>query len=99
MPAEASRLERPVGARDRRLLAALGSAAVAGIVAAAVLAAGHGRQATREGCITFDQPGVMGGGTWHFCGGSAVAFCRAHAAENTRLAAGCARLPTARRPG
>lgn len=91
MPAEANRFERRLGRRDRRFLAALACAALIGTTVAAV-AAGHGPDAPPQaGCVTLDQPGVMGGGTWHFCGANAVAFCRQHAAEDDRLAAQCRR--------
>ena len=97
MPAEVARLHHRVGDRDRRFFAALALLAVAGTIAA-VLLFGHNSSSpgsTPGGatqCIAFDQPGAMGGGTWHFCGVRATAFCRAHASESAQLTATCARL-------
>lgn len=91
MPAEAARLHRPVGERDRRFFAALALLAAAG-TAAGVLLCGHGGRSTARRCLAFDQPGVMGGGTWRYCGDDAAAFCRTHAAESAQLAAKCETL-------
>lgn len=96
MPAEVARLHHRVGERDRRFFAALALLAVAGTIAA-VLLFGHNSSAPGSTpgatqCIAFDQAGAMGGGTWHFCGVRATAFCRAHASESAQLTATCARL-------
>jgi hypothetical protein len=89
LPSEAARLTRPVGARDRRFFAALALLAAVG-TSLGVVFFGHGGgapAATR--CLTYDQAGVLGGGTWHLCGADATAFCRAHAAQDHTLAAKC----------
>ncbi|HEX3806556.1 MAG TPA: hypothetical protein VHV52_07230 [Gaiellaceae bacterium] len=91
MPAEVRRFERRLGKRDVRFLAALGSLAIVGTVAGVVGAARGSADASRPTCITFDAAGVMGGGTWRYCGSEAVAFCRVHGAEH-RVAAQCAKL-------
>jgi hypothetical protein len=92
MPAEAGRLERGVGSRDRRFFAVLACLAAAGTIAG-VLLFGHGGGASgANGCVSYDQAGVMGGGTWRFCDAEAVGFCRAHARESKQLAAQCAKL-------
>jgi hypothetical protein len=78
-----------VAARDRRFLAGLSLLAATG-TAAGLLAFGHGGGgAAAAGCLRYDQPGVLGGGTWHLCGADAAAFCRAHRAESAKLAAKC----------
>jgi hypothetical protein len=68
---------------------ALASAGAAGAAFAAFSVA-HGDASTpRSGCVTLDQAGVMGGGTWRFCGADAAVFCREHAAEDHTLAERC----------
>ena len=91
MPSEAARLARPIGPRDRRLFAALALVAACGATTGVVLF-GHGGGAQASGCLSYDAPGVLGGGTWHVCGGDAVAFCRAHRGESRALAAKCDQL-------
>ncbi len=92
MPSEAARLARPLGARDRRFFAALALAAAGG-TSVGVLLFGHGGGgASSARCLTYDQAGVLGGGTWHLCGADAATFCKAHAAGDTALAAKCAAL-------
>ena len=91
MPAEAARFTRRIGRRDRRFLAALAGAGAAG-AALAILIVPHGASTPRSDCVTLDQAGVMGGGTWRFCGVDAVTFCLNHAAENSTLADRCRRL-------
>jgi hypothetical protein len=89
LPSEAARLSRPVGARDRRFFAGLALLAAA-MTCGGVLLFGHGGgNAGAARCLTYDQAGVLGGGTWHLCGADAAAFCRAHAAKDTALAAKC----------
>jgi hypothetical protein len=90
LPSEASRLARRVGPRDRRFLAGLAALAVIGAAAGAVSLGGG--PAPVASCVSFDAPGVMGGGTWHLCGGAARSFCTAHAGESRTLAVGCAVL-------
>lgn len=92
MPSEAARLARPVGARDRRFFAALALLAAVG-TSLGVVFFGHGGGAPASArCLTYDQAGVLGGGTWHLCGADAAAFCRAHAAGDHALAAKCEEL-------
>jgi hypothetical protein len=91
LPSEAARFSRPVGARDRRVFATLALVAACGTVAGVFLF-GHGGGARASGCLSYDAPGVLGGGTWHLCGPDAVAFCRAHRGESKSLAAKCDQL-------
>ena len=91
MPADAARLRRPVGDRDRRFFAALALLAAVGTTAG-VLGFGHGGSSGATRCLAFDRPGVMGGGTWRYCGVRATAFCRVHAADSRELAAKCEAL-------
>jgi hypothetical protein len=91
VPAEAHRLQRRVGDRDRWFFVALACAAAIGTGAGAVAVHG-GSSRTAQRCVTRDAAGVLGGGTWRFCGEQALAFCRAHASEEPSLAAQCAKL-------
>ena len=92
MPAEAHRFERRLRKRDWRFLAALGCAAVIG-TAGGVIATARGSQTEKPPtCVHFDAAGVMGGGTWRFCGADAVAYCTKHASESRTLAEQCDRL-------
>ena len=97
MPSEAVRFTRHIGRRDRRFLAALAAAGAAGIAFGAGFVA-HGGSSTRTDCVSLDQAGVMGGGTWRFCGADAVTFCQQHAAESSALADRCRRLGASTEP-
>jgi hypothetical protein len=93
MPAEAVRLQRRIGQRDRRFFAALACAAVIG-TPAIVLAGRHGSgPATRKAatCVDVAHAGVLGGGAYHYCGAAAVAFCRRFAGDAS-VAAKCETL-------
>jgi hypothetical protein len=89
LPSEAARLTRPVGDRDRRFFAALALLAAVGTTAGVVFFGHGGGTPGSARCLTYDQAGVLGGGTWHLCGSDAAAFCRAHATEDVTLAAKC----------
>jgi hypothetical protein len=89
VPAEAARLNRRIGQRDRRFLAALAGAGAASAAFATFFVLHGAAATTRSDCITFDQAGVMGGGTWHFCGADAISFCRRHSAESSTLTDRC----------
>lgn len=91
MPAEVERLQRGLGRRDRRFLAALFLAGLVLAPAAAVLH--HGGRASRidAPCVAVAHAGVLGGGTYRYCGAAAVSFCRRFAGDEGAVAA-CARL-------
>jgi hypothetical protein len=92
LPSEVARFSRPVGDRDRRFFAALALLAAVGTTAG-VLLFGHGGGTPGSArCLSYDQAGVLGGGTWHLCGSDAAAFCHAHATENPTLASKCEEL-------
>jgi hypothetical protein len=96
MPAEAARLKRRIGHRDRRFFAAIACATLVG-TPAIVLASHHGgSQASHQDatCIEADHAGVLGGGTYHYCGADAVAFCRRFADDDS-VAAKCEALARA----
>jgi hypothetical protein len=98
VPAEAARFTRRIGQRDRRFLAALAGAGAAG-AAVGVLFASHGSPAVpRTDCVTLDQAGVMGGGTWRYCGADAISFCKQHAADDNTLAERCRLLGASTSP-
>ena len=66
MPAEASRLQRKLGRRDRRLLAVLACAATVGGPAAA-FALGGGGAPPADGCARVVKASWMGGATFRDC--------------------------------
>ena len=98
VPAEAARFTRRIGRRDRRFLATLAGREPPAIAFAAGFVAHGGTSTPRSDCVTLDQAGVMGGGTWRFCGADAVTFCLQHAAESSSLADRCRRLGTVTQP-
>lgn len=92
MPAEAARLQRRVGRRDRLFLAALACAAAVAAPAIVLAARGQGSPARSDAaCITAAHAGVLGGGAYHYCGDAAVAFCRRFAGDEA-VAGECAGL-------
>jgi hypothetical protein len=95
MPAEAHRLQQPIGVRDRRLLWALAAlSGLAVVIALAVSVPHRGSHAQpRPGCISAPVAGVMGGGTVRGCGARAADLCRTYAATFDAVAAQCAALP------
>jgi len=66
VPAEAHRLRRRLGRRDRLALAALACAVAAATGGSVALDVG-GSSPPRAGCVTRAAAGVMGGGTWRIC--------------------------------
>lgn len=95
MPAEAARLTRGLGARDRSFLLALGLAGVVLLAAAVALHHRSGRPARLDaGCVAVAHAGVLGGGTYRYCGAAAVSFCQRFGGEDD-VAAACAGLAQA----
>jgi MFS family permease len=98
VPAEAHRLARRFGRRDRIVI---GAAALAGVLgtAGAVAAGGSHAQRADSRCLVYSEAGAMGGGTWRLCGADAAAFCSHRGGMNSALAAQCARVTARRKPG
>ena len=88
MPAEAHRLQRPVASRDRRLIAAIGTATTI-TVALALALTSHSTTSPSPGCIIDNRAGVMGGGTWRLCGSAALAYCRGLTPNGADLVKSC----------
>lgn len=88
MPAESSRLRRPIASRDRRLIAAAACLAVAAAPAALVVG-GRSHADASVRCVSTIRAGFMGGATYTYCGGHAAAACRAAARGDASLAAAC----------
>ena len=63
MPAESSRLRRPLGPRDRRLIAAVACVAAATVPAAVLIGGGS----AGAGCTTHDRAGFRGSATVTVC--------------------------------
>jgi hypothetical protein len=93
VPAEVGRLRRRLEDRDRWFLALIAVAlAVAAAVAVPLASNGGAQQTTRTDCVSESRAGVMGYGTFHFCGADARPFCRQYAPGDAKLAADCRRL-------
>ncbi|MDX6618676.1 MAG: hypothetical protein QOK36_1062 [Gaiellales bacterium] len=75
MPAEAIRLRRRLGARDRLFIAILVAAALIGTIAAVVAARGGDSAAAGRRCISITRASWMGSATLSYCGADAVAYC------------------------
>jgi peptidoglycan/LPS O-acetylase OafA/YrhL len=90
MPAEAARLGRAVGSRDRRLIAAAACAVLAaGPVA--LMVGGHPHRSPTVRCVSTLRAGFMGGATATYCGAEAATACHSLAKSDHRLAAACRR--------
>jgi hypothetical protein len=93
VPAEAIRLQRRLGARDRWFIALVTFALLAGAVSALVVSREGGRS-TAEGdarCVAVVRASWMGGATFRHCGADAVTFCRRPGQDAESLAE-CRRL-------
>lgn len=97
MPAEAARLYRRLGSRDRWFMLVVLLATAAVVVG--ILIDGQGsstRSATR--CVGVKSAGFMGGILTEYCGAQATALCRSDAGRKSDLPEQCARLVPALRP-
>jgi hypothetical protein len=74
VPAEAQRLQRRLQRRDRLVIATI-LAATGITIAGALSLRGETSHPQSTQCISYDDAGVMGGGTWHLCGNAALKFC------------------------
>src|SRR5579871_4928249 len=93
MPAEAHRLTRVPGRRDRLVVAAVSvGAAVAAAVGVATAELDRRAPAAANGCVSFAEAGVLGGGAWHVCGVDAVRLCTSRPRSTPALRQQCARL-------
>jgi hypothetical protein len=92
VPAEVGRLRRRLRARDRWFLAAVAALLVAGAAAAVPLSRSGGPAPVRTDCVSKSVAGVLGYGTYRYCGAAARPFCRRFARGDAKLAAECRRL-------
>jgi hypothetical protein len=94
MPAEAERLTRAFGRRDRLVIVvvALGTVLAAGSALAITEFSSNAQLGSEAGCIRIAEAGVLGGGAWHLCGAAAAHFCRARATQTPSLQRQCTRL-------
>ena len=92
MPVEGQweRVNHPLPARDRRVLAIAGVVVALGLVAGVVFAIVHPSPSS-AGCVTFVVPSTMGGAAQRHCGTDAKRFC-AEGEETPAVAAQCRRL-------
>jgi hypothetical protein len=77
MPAEAVRLQRRLGARDRWFIAVLVAATLIGALATIVVGR-VGADASEAGarCVAVSRASWMGSATIRYCGAEAEAYCR-----------------------
>lgn len=75
MPAEAQRLQRRLHRRDRLVIATV-LAATGVTIAGALFVSDNDANRGSAQCVTYDDAGVLGGGTWHLCGIAALRYCR-----------------------
>ena len=97
MPAEAIRLQRRLGARDRWFLILLAIAVLAGTAAALAVERFSSSGASADaGCVSVTRASWMGAATFKACGADAAAFCRRSADGDEEIAVKCreAGLPT-----
>jgi hypothetical protein len=95
VPAEAIRLQRRLGTRDRWFIALLLLAVLAGS-AIAVSHLNSSDASADAGCVSITRASWMGAATFRACGTDAVKFCRTEARGDEQIAAKCeeAGLPT-----
>jgi hypothetical protein len=89
MPVEAQS-RAPLGRRDRRLLALLAVATLAGAAALGVALATRGSP-SNAGCVVVAVPSTLGGATLRSCGRAAHEFCRTQGKKDPAIAAACRR--------
>jgi hypothetical protein len=93
VPAEARRLTRRLGARDRLFLAAFACAAVAAVVAALLLEGSNSSPGEPKGhCVTESRASIMGNANYTYCGKQADRECRHPSAPSAAFAAQCRRI-------
>jgi hypothetical protein len=100
MPAEAIRLQRRLGTRDRWFIALLLLAVLLGSASAVAVSRLSSSDASADaGCVSITRASWMGAATFRACGAEAVTFCRTSARGDEEIAAKCAEagLPTTRR--
>jgi hypothetical protein len=84
VPAEAERLQRSLHRRDRLAIATV-LAATGITIAGALFVHGETSHPRSAQCISYDDAGVMGGGTWHLCGDAALKFCTRQPTSRTAV--------------
>jgi hypothetical protein len=90
VPAEAIRLQRRLGARDRWFLALLGLALLVGSAGAFAVGRSSSSGASADaGCVSITRASWMGAATFKACGANAVRFCRQSARGDEEVAAKC----------
>ena len=92
MPAEVGRLARRLRSRDRWFLVAVAVLLAAGAAVAVPLSRSGGTVPVRTDCVSKSTAGVLGYGTYRYCGAAARPFCRRFAPGDPKLTAECRRL-------
>jgi hypothetical protein len=90
MPAEAIRLQRRLGTRDRWFIGLLTLAVLIGIAAALAVDRFSSSDASADdGCVSITRASWMGAATYKACGADAATFCRRSAAGDKEIAKKC----------
>jgi hypothetical protein len=90
MPVEGQR-SRPLGRRDRLVIAAVAAGATIAVGLGAWYATSGSSDSSNTGCVDVTLPASLGGETLRRCGSEAVSFCRAEGPRNHRIADACRR--------
>ena len=91
MPAEAIRLQRRLGARDRWFIGLLALAMLIGTASALVISHERGSSSDGARSVEYIRASWMGGATFTYCGDEAAAYCRQAANSDAEIAAECRR--------
>jgi hypothetical protein len=93
VPAEAQRLNRRLGARDRHFLVVFVCAGVATLVVALLLEGNNASPSQPKGhCVTESRASIMGSANYTYCGKRADSECAHPASPNAAFAAQCRRI-------
>ncbi len=94
MPVEGQQ-RRPLGRRDRVVIAVVVCVAAIAAGAGSYAYVSHSPGSSDEGCVVVTLPATLGGERIRRCGARAIAFCRAEAPRNGKVADACRRAGVA----
>jgi hypothetical protein len=90
MPVEGQQ-RRPLGRRDRLVIAVVVCAAAIATAAGSYAYVSSSSGSSDEGCVVVTVPASLGGAQIRRCGAQAVVFCRGEAPRNEKIADACRR--------
>jgi hypothetical protein len=88
MDGRSARLDGPLSARAKRMIAVAGAVVVAAFAGVGIWGATHSDSygGSRDGCVTVAAPSSTGGALQHACGGEARAMCQTAFAGHDKIA-------------